>query len=742
MKKRIFYFIMLLGLLFVTSCNKKNDINDDNPDEQIIIEDIKVSFESNGGSIVNDIVVKRDQRISNLSTPTKVGYDFNGWYIDRECTVVFDTSTKLTYDITLYADWTAKKLSINVITNLDSYSVDVNFGDTFNILKNPSKYGYVFKGFYLDSVYEIKLDKNSVISDTTTIYGYYEPVKYTVNIVIDEENTNTQKFDYLSSLSSVVVPSKENAIFDGFFYDKDCTKSVSLDSIVTNDLTIYCKWIDTLNVGYTVKYMLENVNGNGYGVYSSVDLYGELGSEVFAELKEINGATLTSSSVSGIVSLEEKLELEVYYTRNKYNITYYVDENVYSSQTDVTFGSALKILLTCENGESIFRGWYTDAALTKKNNYKSMPASDINLYAKFESVIEGTEGLEYTLNSTKNGYIVTGYNGMSSKVIIPNGYNKLPVLQVKSLSESTVIEELVISNNVTAILNTAFVGCVNLSKLTLPTTLKTIDLNTFDDCIKLTSITIPKNVTSDLFSLFKDLTLIEEINVASGHTKYYSYEGVLYSKSDKSLVLYPQGKKSTSFTIAETTLSINYYSFFGNKYLENVVINDNLTSIYADAFLDCTNLKSITIGNSTSFISDAWLGNNPNLTCITVSSKNVNFKDIDGVLYSFDETKLLNYPSNKNENVYIIPSNVKFIGYNAFNNLSILEKLVVSSNVETIDYSAINDKDLFVFIENENLPIYSHLYAFKNVKTIYFLNEWYYKENNPIVKEEVSNEDQ
>lgn len=735
MRKKLFYLIILLGLFFITGCNNE-DISNNNSNNEIEVEDVTVSFETNGGSSIDSITIKKDQRINGLVTPTKFGYEFNGWYIDKECTVLFDMSTKLRDNLKLYADWKAEKLKVNVITKFDNYYIDANYGDTLNILTNPKEHGYVFKGFYLDSSYSVVLDKSQQIKSNMTVYGLFEPVKYEVNIIIDESCTTIQKFDYLSSLSLIETPTKENSIFDGFYYDEECTKKVDLETTLSNNLTIYCKWIDTLNVGYTVKYMIENVNGNGYSVHSTAELFGKLDDEVYAELKEISGTTLQSTSVSGIVSLSEKLVLEVYYSRNKYNITYYIGDNIYLDEKDIVFGAQLKIPLTCENGNSIFRGWYTDKTLTKKQNYKAMPANDVTLYAKFEEVIEGTEGLKYTLNSAKNGYIVTGYDGTSSKIIIPNGYNKLPVLQVKSLSKSSVIEEIVISNNVTAIKKTAFVGCINLKKLTLPTTLKTIDLNTFDECENLKSITIPKSVTTNLIDLFKELEFIEEINVASGHSKFYSHEGVLYSTTTKSLVLYPQGKKSVTYSLPSTAQSIDYYGFYGNKYLENVVLNDSLKSIFADAFLNCTNLKTITIGKSTSYISDAWLNNNPNLNEIIVKDTNTSFKSIDGVLFSFDETKLLNYPQNKEGEIYIISDNVNFIGYNAFNNLNYLNSLVLPESIETIDYSAMNDTDLTIYVSTLSMPVYAHKFAIKNCKVVYYSNQWKFEGDNPTLKEE------
>lgn len=82
-----------------------------------------VTFESNGGTVVAPVAVKKGQIVSEPSAPTKavdlvqglypgdIDPDacyatFGGWYTDPECTVPYDFDTAVTASFTLYAKWT------------------------------------------------------------------------------------------------------------------------------------------------------------------------------------------------------------------------------------------------------------------------------------------------------------------------------------------------------------------------------------------------------------------------------------------------------------------------------------------------------------------------------------------------------------------------------------------------------------------------------------------------------------
>lgn len=68
-----------------------------------------VSFDTNGGSKLSNQTVTRNSVIKEPATPTKEGFDFAGWYTDKELKTKYDFSARVTKSVTLYAAWTEKK---------------------------------------------------------------------------------------------------------------------------------------------------------------------------------------------------------------------------------------------------------------------------------------------------------------------------------------------------------------------------------------------------------------------------------------------------------------------------------------------------------------------------------------------------------------------------------------------------------------------------------------------------------
>jgi len=89
-----------------------------------------VRFETNGGSDIAKISADRNSKISEPSEPTKSGYDFDGWYTDKELTKQYDFNTSVTKSFTLYAKWTEEETKDNrIILTIDKKEAQV-FGKT------------------------------------------------------------------------------------------------------------------------------------------------------------------------------------------------------------------------------------------------------------------------------------------------------------------------------------------------------------------------------------------------------------------------------------------------------------------------------------------------------------------------------------------------------------------------------------------------------------------------------------
>ena len=66
---------------------------------------ITLSFDSQGGSDVADMVQDYNTAFPAPADPTREGYTFEGWYEEPVCTNLYDFETKLIADKELYAKW-------------------------------------------------------------------------------------------------------------------------------------------------------------------------------------------------------------------------------------------------------------------------------------------------------------------------------------------------------------------------------------------------------------------------------------------------------------------------------------------------------------------------------------------------------------------------------------------------------------------------------------------------------------
>ncbi|WP_265333594.1 InlB B-repeat-containing protein [Paenibacillus sp. P13VS] len=65
-----------------------------------------ISFDTLGGSAVDDVSVEHGSKLTAPASPSRSGYTFSGWYVDAELKTPFDfDQTEMTAELTLYAKW-------------------------------------------------------------------------------------------------------------------------------------------------------------------------------------------------------------------------------------------------------------------------------------------------------------------------------------------------------------------------------------------------------------------------------------------------------------------------------------------------------------------------------------------------------------------------------------------------------------------------------------------------------------
>ncbi len=303
-------------------------------------------------------------------------------------------------------------------------------------------------------------------------------------------------------------------------------------------------------------------------------------------------------------------------------------------------------------------------------------------------------GLEYKLNSDEKSYSVISIGTCTDeKIIIPSIYEGLPV---------------------TIIGYEAFASCENITSITIPESIVSIEHGAFSNCTVLTEINYNAiecddvNFDSYVFSNTGENGEGIKVTIGANVKKIPAYLFCTYQYSPKiTEIVFAEGSVCESIGVCA----------FQNAAIEKILIPNSVTSIGSLAFVYCSNLESVTIGTGLTSIgrrvfmdcnelaeikyyatncddlpsgnyvfSDA--GENEDEVKVTIGA---NVKKIPAWLFEssritsvvFEDgascetiSKCAFYSCTKLESIKI-PSNVKYVGDCAFGNCINIEKIEV-----------------------------------------------------------------
>jgi len=231
----------------------------------------------------------------------------------------------------------------------------------------------------------------------------------------------------------------------------------------------------------------------------------------------------------------------------------------------------------------------------------------------------------YTTNSDDT-LTITKYTGSAGDVVIPSVIEGRAVVIIgdSAFYECTSLTSVTIPNTVTNIRSRAFYSCDSLVSVKIGSGVTDIGIYAFSSCDSLTNVTIPDSVICiehDAFSLCENLAKVmigagvadirfyafgwcpslAAITVDTGNSAYSSVNGVLFNKSQTTLVQYPN-RAGSSYTIPNSVTSVGDNAFLACSGLASVTIPNSVNSIEGGAFAYCDHLISVTIPNSVASI--------------------------------------------------------------------------------------------------------------------------------------------
>ena len=148
----------------------------------------------------------------------------------------------------------------------------------------------------------------------------------------------------------------------------------------------------------------------------------------------------------------------------------------------------------------------------------------------------------------------------------------------------------------------AFSGCSQLRTIPLPASIATIKRLSFYKCKNLpSSIMLPGHLSNFAGSAYANSS-VTQFSISADNNDFSVIDGVLYSKDASTLYAYPAERRDKEFTVPTSVTEIAPQAFYGQAYLEKIVLPEGLREIKAQAFREST-LRRIELPASVQAIS-------------------------------------------------------------------------------------------------------------------------------------------
>lgn len=245
-------------------CTKRWDFNTPITKDTTIYgkwkQEYTVTFDSQGGSKVENQTVFEGGTATRPESPTKDGYQFDNWYEEAECKNKWNFSDyKITSDVTIYGNW--KKIHTVKFDSQGGSAVEsqpVVEGGMVKVPEAPVRDKYRIVGWFREQACENEWDfKKDVVTGDMTLYAKWQE---TCTVSFDSQGGSAVESQTVDKNATAVRPTP-NPTKIGYDFDKWYKDPDGQDECVFNDYKIEADV--TLYAGWLVKPRTVTLNANG-----------------------------------------------------------------------------------------------------------------------------------------------------------------------------------------------------------------------------------------------------------------------------------------------------------------------------------------------------------------------------------------------------------------------------------------------------------------------------------------------
>lgn len=631
-----------------------------------VTKSLDITYVLNNGS--SDVEYSYDSRedITLLSGITKKGYEFEGWYLDKELTesMTDEQLKELSQkEVTLYANWTIGSYTVSYYSDGDLFIQEVyNYLESIVPLgDNPTKEGYSFDGW------DITVPAKMLGSDLT-LNAVYTPNSYDITYH-NVYSSQTVKGTYLygSTLDLLSVYHLASS-FEGWYLDENFETLFTDTTMPASDFDLYAKWSANL---FNIHFELLNgatladeevtfqeiisalpIITDAEYQFEGWSYFGELIEYPFTfnYLSDITVEAIWTVTVNDTVYQIKGDHAEVIgYTGTATTLT--LQDQIDDLDVTIVANSAFQgntTLVEVSLGQYVTT--VSDSAFADMPNLEKIAFADTTLSfgmntlfntpslqeitisgsfsreidylfgSKDENVPSSLTTIQLTDGTDElNSAFGQSFGYLSITVALPETWTTIPAYAFRGWMMNSVW----IPSSVEVIEEYAFLEARKLREIVFEegSQLSTIQAYAFCDSA-VSSISLPATVTNIEAGAFSRANSLVSIAIPSENAYYTVMNDVLYTKSLDKIIAYPSGLANQSFTLPASVETIGGYAFYNNAYLEEILFPENslLTSIERRGFYGASSVRELVIPDSVTSIGDQAFASCYSLNKIYLSS--------------------------------------------------------------------------------------------------------------------------
>ena len=210
-----------------------------------------VSFDYGGKAEGTSKVVEYEGIVTPPDDPTAKGYQFEGWYTQKNGGELFNFNQKITKDVTVYAHWSEVKPDHTVYFDCGNQAAEstkvvvVQHGEKVTPPADPKADGYRFEGWYTQENGGELFNFNQAITEDVTVYAHWSEVKPDPTVSFDcggKAEGTSKVVQHGGTVTPPDDPKADGYRFEGWYTQENGGEPFDFNQEITEDVKVYAHW--------------------------------------------------------------------------------------------------------------------------------------------------------------------------------------------------------------------------------------------------------------------------------------------------------------------------------------------------------------------------------------------------------------------------------------------------------------------------------------------------------------------